>query len=81
MHPLRTDLFRRFALSLIVVFALFSAPHCISSLIVSDVYAQSNDETVIAEEEQTASQTTQERSEAVSDAAKDDKTKDSKTTE
>jgi hypothetical protein len=50
---MNTDLFRRFALSLILVFALFPAPHYVSNLIVSNAYAaQPDDEAAIAEEEQ-----------------------------
>jgi hypothetical protein len=77
MYPLQRDLFRRFALFLIVIFSLVVAPCCICGLFISNSYAaQSNEEAAIAEEEQTASQTTQEGSEAASDTAKDVNTKD-----
>jgi hypothetical protein len=82
MHPLQRDLFRRFALSLIVILTLFSASCCISSLIVSNVYAAQSDEgAAIAGEETALPQAAQTDGEAVADTAKDSKTKDTKTTE
>lgn len=80
MHPLQRGFFRRFTLSMIVIFSLVAVPYCICGLFLSNSYAaQSDNEAVAPDEEQVVAEAAQENSQVASDTAKDDKTKDTKT--